>query len=1661
MSKRKNRWIQKGLAWVLTLAMVLGTVVTSDFTAVVAQAAEISLTESAGYEEGAYVEWAPVDGADGYIVYASKDGGTTWNAIDDQLIRKYADHYRADALGLTAGTWQLKVEAATFDTDKNKTGTVAEKTTDNLTVTNYDRSGFAFSTASRVNPSEGLGAYNADGSLKSGAQVIYVTASTAKTVKATVNGTEVTGLQAILAAKEKKNTSGDILDIRIIGKVSLADLDSIGSKEEGLQIKGNGSYTDMNITIEGVGEDAVVYGFGMLVRNCSDVELRNFALMYFLDDGISLDTENSNIWVHDLDIFYGQPGSASDQVKGDGSVDLKGDSQYITISYNHFYDSGKCSLCGMKSESGPNYITYHHNWFDHSDSRHPRIRTMSVHVYNNYYDGNAKYGVGAAYQSSAFVENNYFRNCKNPMLSSQQGSDRYDGEVTKKDSGIFPNSKGTFSSEDGGIIKAYNNVMEGKYTFIPYGSDTYIRGGAETAFDLMYVSSDKTDVSTSSTVDFDAYVVTDRTTVVPDTVTAKQGGSKYTNFDTEVDLGVALTAIDAPEDVPEKVTAKAGRLKGTDGKGDFDWRFDNSVDDTSAAVNDALKTAVANYTSSLVAVGGIAGASTIPVYTVTFDPANGDATWNVEVNAGDKLTEPAAPTVPADKDSFDGWYNGTTKWNFNNTVTADMTLTAKYLAAGETPDPGDATVIIHDFTKDGTTSSFFTISGNLNSKASTSAAYNGATYSGKGLKMESATSITFTAASAGTLVLVNEAGFTGKTKVDGEKQAATDGIISVSIAAGNHEITKGDSTNLYAIYFIPEGGSLEDPDPTVTKYTVTFNSNGGSAVASQKVPEGSKVTAPTAPTKEGFLFDGWYTDAALTQSYDFSTAVTADLILYAKWKDDPSQNKVTIKLNASDLEEKEYLETFTQGAFTIHAGDGKDENGKNNQSVTVDASNKTVDGVKYTRRLKTGGAGTADYRSVEFTTTGKAEVTVVAASSSSSADRVMGLATKNAEDGTLTDVTTFTVTGTAATFTYTLDAAGTYYLYSHEGGINFYAVTVVMEKTSTPAPATYTVTFNANGGSAVAAQTVESGKTATEPAAPTKDNFDFGGWYTDENCTTAYDFATLVTADITLYAKWTQKTIPSTDGDDKGLYVKLADPDAEYVYTGKAIAPAIIVTNNGEELVAGVDYTVKYSNNVNAAAKDAKKAPTVTVTGKGNLTGKATQTFTILPKSLLDEDVQAQPVVTSNAAKAVPVIVYNGMTLKKNKDFTFQYNAETKEFAVNGAGNYVTEKDAPLMISVVEKAASDLKKFAVTVGKEKLYYNGAEQTPVVTVTDAKDKTKVLTEGTDYVIAWPLDTTNAGTVKFNVIGLGDYAGSVAKSYKINSLAATAEVKTDAVAKDGYTFDAKGVTIGQDLALTVQTTVDGQKTTLELVEGKDYTVSYSANKKVGTNTAKYTFKFLGNFKGTKAAAGTFSIVPASLADLHEDGLVQVAAVGKTVKKAGVYKTVPYVSVNGTALKKSDMILTYYIDEEMTKEMTKATPVEVGGTVYVKIVGKGNYAAKDAGDFISTVYKVVNVDKTKDLSKAKIVDAKTGKALGKQEYTGEEIKPEIKVMIGAAEVPEDTYTFTYVNNVNKGKATIVITAVDDNAGGYAGSKAQNFSIVSRNLKNVADLFKKWLGL
>lgn len=80
----------------------------------------------------------------------------------------------------------------------------------------------------------------------------------------------------------------------------------------------------------------------------------------------------------------------------------------------------------------------------------------------------------------------------------------------------------------------------------------------------------------------------------------------------------------------------------------------------------------------------------------------------------------------------------------------------------------------------------------------------------------------------------------------------------------------------------------------------------------------------------------------------------------------------------------------------------------------------------------------------------------------------------------------------------------------------------IQKATTPPAPTTYTVTFNSNGGSAVSSQTVESGGKVTEPEDPTKEDYTFGGWYKEDTLTTEWDFTNdTVSGNTTLYAKWT------------------------------------------------------------------------------------------------------------------------------------------------------------------------------------------------------------------------------------------------------------------------------------------------------------------------------------------------------------------------------------------------------------------------------------------------------------------------------------------------------------------------------------------------------------
>jgi len=742
-------------------------------------AQQLTLTESSGWLESAFVKWTPLAGADSYNVYYT-GGGQTNKKIDNELIRSYGSYFRADIPGLAAGSYTITVKPVTATVEG------AGSTTSNLTVLAQDRNGFAFD-GGRI-----PGAYNADGTPKTGAVILYITQNTKNTISMNITGASANpcvGLQNILyGIKKGKDTRPFI--IRLIGNIT--DMTVMEGGDITIE---NANNANSYVTIEGVGNDAVVNGMGIRLKSASNIEVSNLGFMNCnstAGDNVGLQDKNDHVWVHNCDLFYGNAGSDADQIKGDGAMDNKG-STYVTFAYNHFWDSGKSSLLGLSEGTTTGlYITYHHNWFDHSDSRHPRVRFYSAHIYNNYFDGNSKYGSGATLGSSLFVESNYYRNSKHPMMISLQGTDVWD-EANQKNN---PGTLGTFSGEAGGSIKAFNNTFDADIAtnnmrFVAYG-DT----------NPLYNVSGKI----SSTTDFDAYVVTNRGDQVPATVKSFSGANTYNNFDTNASLYVKNLVVEQPATAKAKVIQYAGRVSG----GDLKWTFNNAIDDASALVITALKNALTNYTSTLVAVQGETTA-VVSSQTLSTDTDNNQTvTANIAIEPmiftwGGDATNATVTGLPSNGITF-------TKDTPNKTITISGTPTANVSysiatsgAAGTpatatgtvtldgavTTPPGDQ---IHNFTTSGKDNTFYTITGNLATNKGT-VTYKDLTLT-QCLKMETATTVTYTTTQTSTLTLVFvEAA--GTAKIDGTNYTATGGVLTVTLDAGNHTIAKKDTANLF------------------------------------------------------------------------------------------------------------------------------------------------------------------------------------------------------------------------------------------------------------------------------------------------------------------------------------------------------------------------------------------------------------------------------------------------------------------------------------------------------------------------------------------------------------------------------------------------------------------------------------------------------------------------------------------------------------------------------------------------------------------------------------------------------------------------------------------------------------------------------------------------
>ncbi|MDH2430603.1 right-handed parallel beta-helix repeat-containing protein [Sphaerisporangium sp. TRM90804] len=243
-----------------------------------------------------------------------------------------------------------------------------------------------------------------------------------------------------------------------------AQLEDYAGRREPYVIRVSGRITvdDMvtvvaNKSILGVGSTAEITGGGLQMgsttRPGDNVIVRNIRFTGAEDDSVSVTNKAHHVWIDHNDFSDGY----------DGLLDIKRESDYVTVSWNHFHHHSKAALLGHSdgytADVGKLRVTYHHNFFDGTDQRHPRVRFAEpVHVFNNYYRDNALYGVASTENAGVLVEGNYFQNVAHPIHVGYDKSGP--GRVVERQN-VYVNS---------GVPQTAGTVVEPR-TYYPYTLD--------------------------------------------------------------------------------------------------------------------------------------------------------------------------------------------------------------------------------------------------------------------------------------------------------------------------------------------------------------------------------------------------------------------------------------------------------------------------------------------------------------------------------------------------------------------------------------------------------------------------------------------------------------------------------------------------------------------------------------------------------------------------------------------------------------------------------------------------------------------------------------------------------------------------------------------------------------------------------------------------------------------------------------------------------------------------------------------------------------------------------------------------------------------------------------------------------------------------------------
>lgn len=247
-----------------------------------------------------------------------------------------------------------------------------------------------------------------------------------------------------------------------------------------------------------------------------------------------------------------------------------------------------------------------------------------------------------------------------------------------------------------------------------------------------------------------------------------------------------------------------------------------------------------------------------------------------------------------------------------------------------------------------------------------------------------------------------------------------------------------------------EKGLTIDVKYDLDEHTLTFETNGGSAINPVTVRHGNAVARPADPTKDKYTFIGWYADPEFTEEYDFATVLEADKTIYAKFELTSTPiGDIYVRYDVL------HIKQLPDGTYDLANAEVEHLSAKKDTTVT---------------------AVIKDYRATHHVNVNR---------------------------------TLSKLTGTAIQPYMGVDGKPVYTILSVYYDLDF-----------------HTLTFDTMGGSKIAPETVRHGLTVAKPKDPVNGGYIFDGWYTDKTYRTPYNFATPLTQDTTIYAKWFLIVLP-------------------------------------------------------------------------------------------------------------------------------------------------------------------------------------------------------------------------------------------------------------------------------------------------------------------------------------------------------------------------------------------------------------------------------------------------------------------------------------------------------------------------------------------------------